>query len=137
MCGGGTRSPPPLTKTEVHAALPISIPIPSLEADASIRPLGEKATAQMMEVCPSNVRRGNPVATSHNRLAKSSELPPAEARAVPSGEKARLRRASPWPKVEKIERLATVSTPSPAKQELGREGLQSVELKSWWAPRCE
>jgi len=56
-------------------------------------------------------------------MAKSSELPPAEAKTGPSGENARLRRASPWPKVEKIESLATVSTPNSGETGVGDGGI--------------
>src|SRR5215207_133563 len=83
--------------------------VASLETDASICPSGEKANPQTMPLCPSSLRIDCPLATSHNRTAKSSVLPPAEARMPLSGMKAKLRVNSPSPKLVKISSRESVS----------------------------
>src|SRR6185503_7608843 len=77
-----------------------------------------------MPLCPSNLRMDCPLATSHNRIAKSSALPPAEARTAPSGVKARLRGASPSPKLVKISSRESVSTLIDMSVGVGRERIE-------------
>src|SRR5215210_2110353 len=73
-----------------------------------------------MPLCPSNLPMDCPLATSHNRMAKSSLLPPAEARTVPSCVKAKLRGTSPSPMLVKISSIESVSTLIEMSVEVGR-----------------
>src|SRR4026209_376054 len=77
-----------------------------------------------MPLCPSNLRRDCPLATSHNRMAKSSLLPPAEARTAPSGVKAIVRGDSPSPKLVKISSNESVSALIEMSVGVGRERIE-------------
>jgi len=57
----------------------------SSDADVTVLPSGEKATALMASVWPFSVCRAVPVPASHSRTVLSSD---ADATVLPSGEKA-------------------------------------------------